>query len=78
MATTMYYGEYLQPVSDPRKSEKPDKIYIEVFVSSVTGEHELYLKVIDQEERDVILSKAQAQELLGGLEGAMHYLRYLK
>jgi hypothetical protein len=77
MASTFYFeGEV--PLGDMKAAAKYGKKgrKIELFVSDFFGTHELYLRIDDDEPGTVRLSKAQARELLVGLQGGMSYLGY--
>jgi hypothetical protein len=81
MAATSYYKEEIPSVDKDGKADndKPANLF-EIYISSFSGEHELYLKHIDGESNESysIINKEQANRMLEGLENAMHYLRYLK
>jgi len=81
MATTSYFEQELS-ATDEHSNADPSKpgCLLEIQVSSFSGKHQLYLRHVDAKgvESYSVLGKKQAQELLEGLEGAMHYLGYMK
>jgi len=81
MATTSYFEEELFAVAKNGKADRnAPKILFEIYISSFSGEHQLYLKhkTNDSEEVYSIIEKDQALRMLEGLENAVHYLGYLK
>ena len=81
MATTSYFEEHLASPDDAGKPKLDEsKSTLEILVSSYSGTHRLYLKVIDPEgtANSLILDKDNAVKLLEGLERAAFYLRYIE
>lgn len=80
MATTTYFEQELL-ATDKSSNADPSqpKSTLEIQVSSFSGEHQLYLAHEDGEGNQSysVIGKKQAQELLEGLETAMHYLKYV-
>jgi hypothetical protein len=81
MATTSYLEAQL-PIANAmgKADESSRKTTVELLVSSYSGEHRIYLKVIepDGQERPLILDRENAVALLDGLERAVSYLGYVK
>ncbi len=81
MATTMYFEAELSALDSSANADptKPTN-QIEIYISSYSREHQLYLKHIDGDGKEVhsVISKDQAKQLLEGLESAMGYLGYDK
>ena len=81
MATTSYFEQQLL-ATDNKSNADPKKqgCVLEILVSSFSGEHQLYLRHIDSKGivSNSVIPKKQANELLDGLQDAMHYLSYTK
>lgn len=77
MATTSYFEQDL-PVADEAAEASKETRGLEVYVTSFSGRHQLYIKYVDEngEGTDLVLSKQQARDLLDGLDRAMTYLGY--
>jgi len=81
MATTSYFEADLPTAAGNGKADdSAPKTTVEILVSSYSGEHILYLKIIDADgdEKSFVLSKQHAVDLLEGLERAASYLRYIE
>jgi len=80
MATTMYAEEELYPVDkESGKANKSEASTIfEVYVSNFFGDHQIYLKVTDEngDVKQFHVSKEQAQSLAHGFDGADAYIGY--
>ncbi|MCX7097056.1 MAG: hypothetical protein NTV43_04010 [Methylococcales bacterium] len=81
MATTSYFEGEIPTVNDIGKADKnkPTNL-VEIYISSFSNDHELYLKHIDGEgnESRSILNKDQAKRMLKGLNDAMFFLGYVR
>nr|WP_280971445.1 hypothetical protein [Cupriavidus gilardii]WDE72684.1 hypothetical protein [Cupriavidus gilardii] len=77
MATTSYFEQDV-PVADESADASQDHRRLELYITSFSGRHQLYLKTEDAngEETDLVLSKEQARALADGLDRAMGYLGY--
>jgi len=79
MATTSYFEQDLSATDDSANAD-PSKVgcLLEIQVSSYSGKHQLYFRHVDANgvESYSVIPKAQAKELLAGLESAMGYLGY--
>lgn len=81
MTTTSYFEEKIPIPNDIGKAdENAQTNLVEIYVSSFSGEHELYLKHTDSEGKESrsIINKEQAKRMLSGLDSAMIYLGYSK
>lgn len=80
MATTSYFEEQLSPAgADGKVDPSGLTTTFEILVSSFSGEHKIYLKVVDPngDERSFPLGRRQAVAIHNGLERACHYLQYI-
>lgn len=77
MATTSYFEQDV-PVVDEKAEASQETRGLEVYTTSYSGRHQLYLKYVDENGQgtDLVLSKEQARELSEGLDRAMGYLGY--
>lgn len=81
MGTTAYFEGELPPLGGDGKPDlSGPTTTFEVVVSSFSGEHRLYLKIVDAKGDELLLSldKANAVALHEGLERAAFYLRYIE
>jgi hypothetical protein len=80
MATTSYFEQTLSATDERANadSRKPG-CQLEILVSSLSGEHQLYIRHVDATgtESVSVVPRRQARELLKALEAAVSYLRYL-
>lgn len=76
MATTSYFEEELPAVGGNGKAdhEKSSNL-LELYISSYSGVHELYLKHVDDMGKE---SYSILVNMFRSLESALHYLGYLK
>jgi len=81
MATTSYFEEQLPAAGRNGTADtSAPKTTVEILVSSYSGKHDLYLKIVDSqgEEKSLVLNKHHAVQLLEGLQKAAFYLQYVK
>jgi len=81
MATTMYFEADLAGLDSSANADLTNPTNkIEIYISSYSGEHQLYLKHIERGGKEVysVITKYQAKQMLDGLEHAMGYLGYDK
>ena len=81
MATTSYFEEEIPTPGDNGKADENQQTnLVEIYISSFSGDEELYLKHIDGEGKESrsILCKEQAERMLESLKNAMFFLGYCK
>jgi hypothetical protein len=79
MATTSYFEEEIPTTDAHGKANKNKQTnLVELYISSFSGEEELYPRHIDEEGKESrsILCKDQAERMLEGLRTAMLCLGY--
>ena len=81
MATTMYFEAELSALDKAANADpaKPTNL-LEIYISSYSREHQLYIKHVDGDGKEVhsVITTQQAKDMLAGLEDAMAYLGYDK
>lgn len=81
MATTMYFEAELSALDKAANADptQPTNL-VEIYVSSYSREHQLYIKHVDGNGKEVhsVITKQQAKDMLEGLDHAMGYLGYDK